>query len=355
MPRRGYDLIIKLRRRALAALCFVMVLALAFWQTLPVLADGLDSRSMQLANDTPSSSTTYTFSFTISTNSTIGSLDIMFCSNTPLQYDSCTIPAGFDVTNSNLSSQTGLTGFTSFVAATNQLVLSRVPSTVTPPLTVTLTFTNVINPNSIGPYYARVAAYSLTNATGSPVDFGGLAFAITNNLLISSVVPPYLTFCVGIAIPSFNCTTASGDYINFGDLSFVHSSQAVSQMLVATNAPNGYIVQIYGVTMTSGNNIIPAMTNDATSHPGTSQFGINLRANTVPPVGNNPTGPGLGQPTAAYNNPNHYQFVSNDIVVSSLNADDYREYTSSYIVNTASNQPPGIYVSTVTYVCAGSF
>jgi hypothetical protein len=355
MPRREHSRIIKLRHRALAGACLVMVFALAFCQTLPVLADGLDSRSLQLANDAPSSATTYTVSFTISTNSTIGSLDIMFCSNTPLQYDGCTIPAGFDVTNSQLSSQTGLTGFTSFVAATNQLVLSRTPSTITPPLTVTLTFTNVINPNSIGPYYARVAAYSSTDATGSSVDFGGLAFAITNNLLINSVVPPYLTFCVGITIPSFDCTTASGDYINFGDLSYAHSSQAVSQMMVATNAPNGYIIQIYGVTMTSGNNIIPAMANDAVPRPGTSQFGINLRANTAPPIGNNPAGPGIGQPTVAYNEPDHYQFASNDTVVSTLNPDNYRRYTSSYVVNTSSTQAPGVYVSTITYVCAGSF
>lgn len=354
MPRHGYDLI-RLRHRVLASLCLVIVFMLAFWQTMPIAADGLDNRSLQLLNDAPGVSTTYTFSFTLSNSSTIGSLDILFCSNDPLQYDNCTIPAGFDVTNSQLSSQTGLTGFTSFVAASNELVLSRTPTFVTEPLTVTLTFTNVLNPSSIGPYYARVAVYSSNNATGSSVDFGGLAFAITSNLQISSIVPPYLTFCVGITIPSFDCTTASGDYIDFGNLSSAHSSQATSQMLAATNAANGYIIQVYGVTMTSGNNIIPAMTNDATSRPGTSQFGINLKANTVPAIGNDPTGPGSGQPTATYGDPNHYQFVSNDTLVSTTIPDNYREYTSSYVVNTSITQPPGVYVSTVTYVCAGSF
>lgn len=354
MPRRGYDLI-RLRHWVLASLCLFIVFMLAFWQMMPAAADGLDNRSLQLLSDAPGVTTTYTFSFTVSNISTIGSMDLLFCSNTPLQYDGCTTPAGFDVTNSQLSSQTGLTDFTSFVDASNELVLSRTPTFVTEPLTVTLTFTNVLNPSSIGPYYARVAVYSSDNATGSTVDFGGLAFAIASNLQISSIVPPYLTFCVGITIPSLDCTTASGDYIDFGNLSSAHSSQAASQMLAATNAANGYVIQVYGETMTSGNNIIPAMTNDATSRPGTSQFGIDLRANTVPAIGNDPTGPGNGQPTVAYDDPNHYQFVSNDTVVSASNPDNYREYTSSYVVNTSSGQAPGVYVSTLTYVCAGSF
>jgi hypothetical protein len=324
--------------------------------TLQAQADnGLNNRSLQLLNDAPSATTTYIVSFTISTNSTIGSLDLLFCSNDPLPQDNCTIPAGLDVTNAQLSSQSGLTDFTFFANATNELVFSRTPSLITPPLTVTLTLTNIINPSSIGPYYARLGAYSSTNASGSTVDFGGLAFAIVNNLQINSIVPPYLTFCSGITITNFDCSTASGDYLNFGDLSSAHSSQTDSQLLVATNAPNGYGIQVYGTTMTSGNNIIPAMTNDATSQPGSSQFGINLRANTVPVIGNDPIGPGSGEPTSAYNDPNHYQFVSNDSIVSSLSADNYRQYTASYVVNTSSTQPPGIYVSTLTYVCVGSF
>jgi hypothetical protein len=126
-------------------------------------------------------------------------------------------------------------------------------------------------------------------------------------------------------------------------------------MLLATNAANGYIIQVYGSTMTSGNNIINALASNAGSHPGSSQFGINLRANSVPPVGGDPTGPGIGQPAAGYNIPNSFRFVPDDIVASSVAPDDWRKYTASYLVNVPSDQPPGVYASTVTYVAAGSF
>jgi hypothetical protein len=345
----------RLRYGLFASLLLILTILPACFLVIPVQATGLNNRSWQLLNDAPGVTTDYTASFTIANSSTIGSLGILLCSNSPLEGDNCTLPAGLDVTNAQLSSQSGITDFSLFIAATNSMILSRSPSFITAPLTVTLTFHNIVNPSSAGSYYVRIAAYSSTNETGASVDYGGLAFAITNNLQLSSVVPPYLTFCAGITINDFDCLSANGDYINFGNLSSAHSSQASSQLLVATNAPNGYVIQTYGTTMTSGNNIIPAMTNDATSRPGTSQFGINLRANTVPPIGNDPTGPGAGEPALAYNDPNHYQFVSNDTVVSSLTADNFRKYTVSYIVNASNNQPPGVYASTVTYVCAGSF
>lgn len=326
-----------------------------YFLQLQVGATGLNSRSLTLLNSAPSATTDYTLSFTLANTSTIGSLSILFCSNDSLQYDTCTLPEGMDVTNAQLSYQNGISDFSYFVAATNSIVLSRTPSVITAPVTVTLTFHNVLNPSSAGPYYARVGAYSSDDATGSPVAFGGLGFAITNNIQISSVVPPYITFCSGIVINTLSCSSANGDYINFGELSYSHSSQADSQLLVVTNAQNGYVVQVYGTTMTSGNNIINAMSSSASSRPGTSQFGINLRANTIPSIGNDPTGPGIGQPVGAYNIPNQYKFVSNDVIASSSEPDNYRKYTVSYIVNVNSSQAPGVYVSTLTYVCAGSF
>ena len=193
------------------------------------------------------------------------------------------------------------------------------------------------------------------NASGTAVDFGGLAFAIASNLQISSYVPPYLDFCEGVTITSFNCASASGSYINFGDFNANRSSQASSQMLVATNAANGYVIQVAGTTMTSGNNIVNALTTDTSSHPGTSQFGINLRANNFPLIGADPSGPGLGYAASGYNNPDNFKFISDDVVASSPVADDYRRYTVSYLVNIPSDQPVGVYDSTLTYVCAGSF
>ena len=343
------------RRVAVRLACLLVVSALVSFVPLSVAALGIKSRSIQLFGNAPGTTTTYKIAFTVATSDTIGSLDILFCSNSPIAGDSCDVPLGLDASSSSLVSQTGITDFTSFPVSSNELLLSHTPATVTPPLAVTLTFDNVVNPSAAGPYYARLTAYATTNGTGSSVDFGGLAFVINNLLTINSYVPPYLTFCAGVVISAYNCGAASGDYINFGALSPAHSSQADSQLLVATNAENGYVIQVYGTTMTSGNDVIPAIGSLAGSRPGTSQFGINLAANSVPAVGAAPGGPGSGLATASYSHPNQFQFVNNDVIAKSLNTEDYRRYTVSYLVNVSSSQPPGIYASTLTYVAAGSF
>lgn len=318
-------------------------------------AFGLTPRTLLQATSAPGATTDYTLTMNISNNITLGSLSILFCANTPIEDDSCDLPNGIDVSGAQLTSQTGITDFSLFNVASNSFLLSRTPGPVTAPQPLSLTFHNIINPSGQGPYYVRVAAYSSNNGTGSSVAYGGLAFAITNNVQVSSVVPPYLTFCSAVTIANFDCSTAAGNYIDFGKLVPAHSSQATSQLLVATNASNGYVMQVYGMTMISGNNVINAISNNAASQPGSSQFGLNLRANSVPAVGADPAGPGTGQPVGAYANPNHFQFVSNDVIGASPNADSYRKYTVSYLVNTTSSQPVGVYASTLTYVAAGSF
>jgi len=336
-------------------LLLILLLLTASYAPVLTQAAGLQQRSWQLANSAPHATTDYSTVFTISNNLTLGSISILLCANSPLESDFCAVPSGLDVSNAQLTSQSGISDFSFFTPAPNYLLLSRTPAAVNAPLTVKLTFHNIINPDTAAPYYVRLAAYSSNNATGSSVAYGGLAFSITDNLSISSVVPPYLAFCSGLTISGLDCRTATGDYINFGDLSPTHSNQATSQLLVATNAANGYVVQVYGNSLTSGNNVIPALANGSFSQPGTSQFGLNLRANTTPAIGTDPVGVGNGQPAAAYNQPNQYRYVSNDTLVSTQAADDYRKYTVSYLVNIAASQPIGIYASTLTYVAVGNF
>ena len=51
--------------------------------------------------------------------------------------------------------------------------------------------------------------------------------------------------------------------------------------------------------MTSGNNVIPALTGASPVQTGTGQFGINLRANSAPQGGQDVSGTGFGLPTAS--------------------------------------------------------
>jgi hypothetical protein len=327
---------------------------LTFW--LSVSGDQvLPQRSLLLLDSLPGATTSYTVSFTIATPATLGSISITFCSNDPLLTDPCDAPAGFDISGATLSAQTGETGFGIGSGTTaNQLILTR-PAAASSAQPVSYTLDNVVNPSSAGSYYARLQTFSSTDASGAETDHGGLAFAINTGVSISAKVPPYLLFCGGVSIPSFDCSTASGNYINFGDFSPTSTSSAQTQLLIATNAESGYAIDYGGTTLTSGNNVIPALATADVSRPGVSQFGFNLRANQDPAIGQDPQGPGAGGVLAGYDQPNLYKFVANDAVATAATTSDYKEYTISYIANISSSQPAGVYASTLTYVALANF
>jgi hypothetical protein len=345
----------KPRFLALAVLILIGVAGLGRYLFVPAYGAQLGNRTLQLSDDQVSAKADYLLSFKLSTAGMLGSVSVQFCSNDPFPEDSCTVPAGLDVSSAVLSSQSGPGGFAISPATTaNELVLSRSPSTAIIG-SASFHFTGVTNPSAAGSYYARVQTFATGDATGPASDYGGIAFAIANSLAISAEVPPYLTFCTGITIAGLDCTNASGDYIDLGELSSQRASSGSSQMLVATNAVDGYDVSVQGTTLTSGNNIINALASNDVSRPGVSQFGFNLRANSTPAVGNNPTGPGVAGPQSNYNQPNSYRFVSGDTIIANAVPDDRREYTASYVVNVSATQAPGVYVSTLTYICLASF
>lgn len=322
-----------------------------------VYGDELLQRSLLLSDAGAGATSTYKLDFTISSPVTVGSIEIQFCANDPLFSDPCTIPTGLNTSTAVLGEQTGVNGFSisSTGTSTNTLVLSHIPSTIMAAEAVSFTLTGIINPSSDGSYYGRVQTFASMDRNGPENDLGGLAFSIDSALQISATVPPYLLFCGGATIPGLNCSAASGDYIRFGDFNSAITSSAQSQLLAATNAPGGYQIEIYGSTMASGNNIISAMSTRNVSKLDTSEFGLNLVANQTPAIGEDPQGPGNVLPMNAYSQPNWYQFNSGDTLVRVMSADSYKKFTVSYMVNVSSNQIPGVYVATLTYVCLASF
>jgi hypothetical protein len=313
----------------------------------------LNNRRLQIASAIADDQTTYNFTFKLTTAGTVGSIRFLFCSDSPLIGDPCTAPTGFDASAAVLSNQFGVAGF-GLTASTNELLLTRAPQAAGA-ISVGYRFDDVMNPSSAGSYYARILTYASGNGTGPATDSGGLAFSLSDQLAVSTTVPPYLLFCMGIVISGFDCGTASGDYINFGELSKSQARVSTMQMLLATNGIGGYSVTVNGTTMLSGVNSIPAVTGSDVSRPGTSQFGINLRNNSDPDIGADPVGSGSGSVSAGYNTANRYHFVSGEQVVSAPTADAYRKYTVSYVVNVANGQEPGVYVSTLTYIANATF
>jgi hypothetical protein len=317
-------------------------------------AADLESRSLRIEDPTAGEATPHTFRFTYPTTDTIGSVVFEYCTS-PLLALPCDIPPGMDASGAALAGQTGVANYVQSVTQPGRIVLTRIPSTVNSGTAASYVFNNVINPTGApDTFYARISTYTSIDGSGQAIDFGAVVNSTTQGVGISSEVPPILNFCVGVAIPG-DCSTADGSVIDLGDLTPSVTSSGTSQMMVGTNADFGVSIAAYGSTMTSGNNIIRALTDPTLSAPGNAQFGLNLRSNSNPDVGENPSGGGIVVPTARYNTPNQFAFVSGDIVASSLDATRIRKFTASYIVNVPPSQQPGVYSATVTYICTASF
>lgn len=316
------------------------------------------SREVKISDNLVGDFAQYDLSFSGQTAGSIGSIRLQLCTNDPFPGTACTAPAGLDFTAATLATQTGMLGFSIDPSTTtaNELVLTHSSTTPTIAGLVSYTLANVKNPSAGGTVYGRLETFASLDATGPSHDAAGLALSFTNNALnINSVVPPYLLFCLGNTIQAFDCNTAQGNYIDFGELSPTHTATGQSQFIVATNADFGYTIRALGTTMTSGTNVIPALSSPDVSRVGTSQFGLNLRANSSPSAGSDVQGTGVGVVSPNYNTPNFFQFISGDVLVSATDPDYYRLFTVTYIANVSSTQAPGVYVSTLQYIALASF
>lgn len=355
-------IVLKLARfsRKANALMHVAFIAALLIAVVPLRVDAasilLASRYDKISDSTASAVATHEFGFVFTELvQPIGSISFEFCSNSPIVGDTCDAPVGLSALDAVLADQTGEIDFTVHASSTvNRIVLSR---TAVVPVGVpsTYTFDDITNPSTSGSQYVRIQTFESEDGTGVDIESGGVVYAIQPGLSISSEVPPYIRFCAGTTIVGFDCSTANAYFIDMGLLSTGATNTGSSQFLVATNAATGYSVTVNGKTMTSGNNEIPPLVSPTASSVGTSQFGINLRANTSPSVGQNAVGQGSASPSAHYNNPNTFKFAAGDVLVGSSQPDYNRKFTVSYIANIGAAQKPGVYATTISYICLANF
>ena len=317
-----------------------------------VQAAELTDRSLEISNPTVSAISTYNFTFTLPDTTNVGSINFLFCTE-PLAAEPCNAPGGLDVSHAILAQQSGETGFSIWAQSANMILLERPPAAGHAEQ-VEYVFSNIQNP-AYPPqdYYVRISTYQTFDGTGPYTDFGAVATATTSGVNINTQVPPILDFCVGITIPG-DCTTANGYFIQFGDFSSLSTTSATSMFEVGTNALSGIVITVNGTTMTSGNYVINNLITQTPNTIGTSQFGLNLRANTNPVVGNDPVG-GSTIPAVAYDVPSQYQFNNGDVVAYAPGPTNLSKLTVSYVVNISRSQTVGIYDTTLTYICTASF
>ncbi|MCA9346611.1 hypothetical protein KC960_03920 [Candidatus Saccharibacteria bacterium] len=321
-------------------------------------ATEITSKSVSISSAIPSASITQNFSFNIPSSSPLGSIQFLYCDNSPLEQLPCTAPPGLDVSGASLTSQTLNTGFSLDGSGTNAntILLTR-PVAAGVSGQSTYNFSSIINPSDVNKtVYIRISTFATVDGTGPKTDQGSLAFATSQpGFSVGLFVPPFLTFCVGATVAK-NCSSTSSSLASFGEFSENNVSTTTTQMSVATNDPGGYNIFLNGFTLTSGNKTIDAMATLASSQVGTSQFGMNLRSNSSPSVGAEPDGGvGIGAPATGYNTANQFKFVSGDKVASASGSSDFTLYTVSYIANVKKQQPPGLYATTLTYTAVATF
>lgn len=315
----------------------------------------LTNRSVTITNPKAGEVTDHLFSFEFQNNITIGSVAFEYCNNAALLNSPCTPPPGLDIEQADLDFQSGITGFVEHPNTTaNRYVISRAPSNDGPGIAQYLLGGFQNHSVSNDTVYVRIYAYASDDGTGAHTDAGAVAYATTESLTVGGYVPPFLIFCVGVTV-ELDCTSSEGNLIDLGELQPNLTSVATSQYAGATNDGSGYTVAIYGTTLTSGNNVIPALTTPQGSLTGVSQFGINLRDNSSPDVGTNVLGPGSSNPTAGYNLVDNFKYTPGEIISQSPTSTNFDRMTVSYMVNVSEDQAPGIYNSTFTYIAVATF
>jgi hypothetical protein len=311
------------------------------------------------------------FSYTVPTTASVGSIKFLYCT---LPAGSCTTPTGLDTTGSSLGSQNGATGFTLVNTTNGSPYITRSAASITSGTPLAHQLLDVTNPTTSNQtFFVRISTYASTDTTGSAIDTGTVAASTATQVVVTGIMPESLVFCTGGTVSTTggvpDCATATSASVNFNQLfSPTDTATTTTQMAASTNAGSGYIISVNGPTLTSGSNTITAMGSTTTSLRGSSQFGINLKANTTttssPAVGTEvaPSANGTnykGQASTDYNTVDNFKFVTGNTVADSYNSgaggSDAQIFTVSYIANVPGSQPAGTYTTTLTYICTPTF
>ena len=319
----------------------------------------------------PSGIVHHLFGFTLPTAGTVGSIKFEYCTTAA---GACTTPTGLTTTAATLGAETGVTGFSMVNATNGAPYLTRTAAAIGANTAVTYRLDSITNPSTTNQtFYVRITSYASTDTTGGSTDLGAVAASTATQIVLDGTMPESLVFCTGATVSTTlgvpDCATATAGTVSFNQLfSPTDTATATSQMAASTNAGFGYIITVNGPTLTSGANTVTAMSSATTGVRGTSQFGMNLKANTTttstPAVGTEvaPAANGTnyrGQATAGYNTVDTFKFTSGDTVANSANGGaggtDAQIFTASYMVNVPGSQPAGTYTTTLTYICTPTY
>lgn len=323
----------------------VLLLVSLFGSFSSAYAAQITGRKLTLGSSAASASTTYTFNFTLPSSTVLQSFKAQICDAAS---STCNAPAGFSSGSASLGSQPTNLGDASgwsFVSTAGELRIKKTGNSAAPSGAVTVVFNGVQNPSATNTtFFARLTTYS-DDAFTTAVDTGTVAASTANQITITASVDETLTFSISSSSVDFS-TLSTGS---------IASNDSIT-MAAATNATSGYTVSYLSApTLTSGANTIPAMSS-AGAVAGTAGFGFNLKANTTPPKGADPTGTGTGTPSTGYDTADQFSFnTSGAPIASAAGATASNTYKFTFVADISASTKPGNYSTTITFLCTPTF
>lgn len=314
-------------------------------------ASAITARKVVIGSSLASANTTYDFTFTAPTATTIKSIKFQACDSASGACTQSGSASGFSSSTPGaiLTSQpTGLGSGGSWTANNVDATALRIANntnTGTPSANATVSFSNVHNPSTSNTtFYIVMTTYS-DAAWTTPLDSGVVATSTAGQIVVTANVNETLTF------------TLASNTVALGTISSSTTASGTSTFSVATNASTGYSVTYNGDTLTSGANTITAMSARGASTINNKQFGINLRDNATPDVGANIAGAGSGGTIATdYNTPDQFKFLpAGEEIASSLTPTNINNFTISYIANIDDLTPAGQYSTAINFVAVAKF
>lgn len=207
-------------------------------------------------------------------------------------------------------------------------------------LIITYDSTNSVNATTPGSYAIDIA--------GAFGDSGTITVNMLSNsqVSITATVPQSLTFSISDNSISFGSLSAVSARYASGTAAGQGTEVEAHNLIVGTNAANGYTMTVNGNTLTSGANTVSAIGGSNTaSSVGTEQFGLRMTASG-----------GSGSVTAPYAAAG-FAFTAGSATqaASASGSSANTTYSARYLANITSSTEAGSYTSTLTYVATANF
>lgn len=195
---------------------------------------------------------------------------------------------------------------------------------------------------------------TLTIAGGTFADSGTISTPIIADdvVNVTATVNQTISFTVSDNTIGFGTLATANARYATGDTLGTTSDTSAHTVAVATNAANGYTVNLQGATLTSGANTITSIgASEVVSSAGSEQFGIYATK----------SGGVNGTITTRYNDNATPKFAYNatgstsDTLATGTTATSTETYSIHYIANIAGTTEAGSYATNITYVGTGNF